>query len=474
MGRARGARLSLSFFLVIVVCLAALSSMSGCRRRGASSRPVGPPAPPDLALVYSAGVRGALAPPAVGPGGLARRATLVDRARLAARAVVQVDAGDLIGGADDEAALADTAEKEKRARLAFGCYRRMGVDAVTVGESELALGAEKLRAFAGAEKVALVASNLVDAAGRPLFDTERVVKTEAMTVGIFGVLDMEGTTWSPPPGVVVTDPALAARAAVASLKAKGARLVVGLFHVAGGLTRARVIATAAAGVDVVVLGHAGPSAPPTFVATAARGVNVGRLDVRLSKTGDLAFEDHLLMASAEVAAQYGVWLVLRAAEPIAATFDESIAMLTKVKGFRPYGEDWTYGTTGLCKSCHGPQWQQWQATDHAHAFATLDEGHEHDPRCMGCHMTGFLVPGGVQNYESALQFGDVGCESCHGPSVAHVTSGDKHTGTSRSVDPIVCLGCHTPDQNRGPFVLADAMKEIVGPGHGQPAKPPAP
>jgi hypothetical protein len=193
----------------------------------------------------------------------------------------------------------------------------------------------------------------------------------------------------------------------------------------------------------------------------------------LSKNGGFTFQDQLLVPSADVAAQYGVWLVLRAAEPVAATFDESVAALSKAKGHRTYGEDWTYGTTGLCKACHASQWQQWEATDHGHAFATLDGGHEKDPRCMGCHMTGFLVPGGVQNYESAPQFVDVGCESCHGPSVMHVTSQDKHTGTSRSVDPIVCLGCHTPDQNRGPFVLADAMKEIVGPGHGQPPKPPS-
>ena len=39
---------------------------------------------------------------------------------------------------------------------------------------------------------------------------------------------------------------------------------------------------------------------------------------------------------------------------------------------------------------------------------------------------------------------------------------------SNTVDPIVCLGCHTPDQNLGPFAVAAAMKEVVGPGHGLP------
>ena len=37
---------------------------------------------------------------------------------------------------------------------------------------------------------------------------------------------------------------------------------------------------------------------------------------------------------------------------------------------------------------------------------------------------------------------------------------------------IVCLGCHTPDQNLGLFAVAAAMKEVVGPGHGLPPRPP--
>jgi hypothetical protein len=127
----------------------------------------------------------------------------------------------------------------------------------------------------------------------------------------------------------------------------------------------------------------------------------------------------------------------------------------------------------LCAGCHPAQAAQWKTTDHAHAFATLEHaGKGRDPSCMGCHSTGFLLPGGAQNLESAAQFVDVGCEACHGPSVAHVVSMDKRKGTSRTVDPIVCLGCHTPDQNIGPFAVAAAMKEIVGPGHGLPASSP--
>ncbi|HTA18674.1 MAG TPA: hypothetical protein VK989_05245, partial [Polyangia bacterium] len=80
----------------------------------AAPKPPSPPAPrADLALVYTSDLRGRISaheilpplPPGVGltplahrqsTAGLARRATIVDRARLDAAAVVQVDAGDFL------------------------------------------------------------------------------------------------------------------------------------------------------------------------------------------------------------------------------------------------------------------------------------------------------------------------------------------------------------------------------------------
>jgi hypothetical protein len=422
-----------------------------------------------VAIVYSGDLRGAVASPPHAAGGLARRATSVDRARTAARALVQVDAGDIAPAADDEPSLVDPAARTARARLALRAYRRMGVDAITIGERDLALGAAQWRALCDEAKVPVVAANVVGGDGRALFPATTLVRAGGIDVGVFGVLDL-GAGAPLPPGVAVIDPATAAGAAVRDLRAQGARVIVGLFHVAGGLARAREIADATAGVDVVVLGHDGSAAPPRFVRARPRGVEVGRVDLRLAAGAAPRIENHVLASSPDVADQVGVHLLARVdSGPIAATFAESVAALSKAAGVRAYGEGWTYGSTSLCVGCHPAQAAQWGTTDHAHAFATLEHaGKSRDLSCMGCHTTGFLLPGGAQNLESASQFVDVGCEACHGPSTAHVISLNKHTGTSRAVDPIVCLGCHTPDQNLGPFDVAAAMKEIVGPGHGQP------
>jgi hypothetical protein len=139
-------------------------------------------------------------------------------------------------------------------------------------------------------------------------------------------------------------------------------------------------------------------------------------------------------------------------------------------------EIWDYGSTNACEYCHTKAVEQWKTTDHAHAFATLVKAkRDHDPACLGCHTVGFLQPGGTRDMPMARgQFATVGCEGCHGPSAAHVRAVDKKQGTVRAVDAVVCLGCHTPDQNVGPFDPVAAIKEILGPGHGAPGAPETP
>src|SRR5258708_18657091 len=199
---------------------------------------------PSLTIVLTSDVGGGLST-------LAQHATLVDQARVQSEALVQVDAGDLFPadvGADDLL---------RRARLLLAAYARMGVDALVPGENELALGPETLRALTNATGIPLLAANLVRTDGEPVFAALRLVHTAKWPIGIFGIVAFSQTEsalmskW----GLRTTDPIAAARAADASLRAQGAKLVVGCLHVAGGLARARAIAARTGGVDVVVLGH---------------------------------------------------------------------------------------------------------------------------------------------------------------------------------------------------------------------------
>ena len=61
---------------------------------------------------------------------------------------------------------------------------------------------------------------------------------------------------------------------------------------------------------------------------------------------------------------------------------------------------------------------------------------------------------------------DVGCESCHGPSLGHISLADKKQTTQRAVPETVCRGCHTPDRTNGEFDYRVFKQAVLGPGHG--------
>jgi len=220
---------------------------------------------------------------------------------------------------------------------------------------------------------------------------------------------------------------------------------------------------------VIVLGHGGGDdvalAPrrrrPVVAQAGPAGANLTRIDVRARGRG-LALDERTLSLTSDVPEQLGVGLLL--------WLDSAVVLRRPMGPFPPggRGERWTYASNEACGFCHQTQMAQWATTAHAHAFATVKEARRGAaPECLGCHMTGFLRPGGTQFIETATeQFADVGCESCHGPSADHVASINKRRGTSRKVDVVVCFGCHTPDQSIEPFDVVAGMKDIVGPGHG--------
>jgi len=271
-----------------------------------------------------------------------------------------------------------------------------------------------------------------------------------------------------------------AKASVQSLRQRGARTIVGLLHVSEGVTRATEIARALDDVDVLVLGHGSddPAPRPTvmvgrtrIVYAGANGTHLGRIDARSFDAGGPTLEDRTLALTKSVPEQPGVGF-LAVIEPELAKMatEKAAAAERRKKGQKEpeVYENWGYGSNGACGLCHTSELAQWKTTEHAHALDTLKKsGHDRDPACLGCHTTGYLQRGGTRFVETAVkQFSDVGCESCHGASVLHVRSIDKKKGTSRKVEPRVCFGCHTPDQNLGTLDYATALPSILGPGHG--------
>jgi 2',3'-cyclic-nucleotide 2'-phosphodiesterase (5'-nucleotidase family) len=259
----------------------------------------------DIALLYSSNLLGKFTPCdcAVLPlGGLGRRATVIARARAEADATVVVDAGDLF------VPQGTVAETERQARLLAAGVGRAGIDAFTPGDDDLAIGVARLKALTVANKIPVVSANLYGRDGRRLFPADRLVDAAGTRIGIFGVTApptaADANRWRAE-GIVVREPADAAREAAAALRARGAAIVVALVH-AGLPAENRRLVHAMSGVDWAVLGHSAlnlerpEGADGVFLLEAmSEGKNLGRLDLHVVG-GSTAFADR--GARAEVAA----------------------------------------------------------------------------------------------------------------------------------------------------------------------------
>lgn len=98
-----------------------------------------------------------------------------------------------------------------------------------------------------------------------------------------------------------------------------------------------------------------------------------------------------------------------------------------------------------CTSCHAESAKIHEASAHAHALETLEKKrHDRDPDCVSCHVTGLESTRGFVSRALTPRLARVGCESCHGPSKAHVLRPETRTpGDARKA----CATCHTPDNS---------------------------
>lgn len=119
-----------------------------------------------------------------------------------------------------------------------------------------------------------------------------------------------------------------------------------------------------------------------------------------------------------------------------------------------------------CESCHAPATAFWKTTRHAHAYKALaDDYKEYNLDCVGCHVTGYEVPGGsTVTFVEGLK--NVQCENCHGAGSIHVKEKTKASIT-RVPNETLCSKCHHPPHVADDWDVKQAWPLILGPGHGR-------
>ena len=109
----------------------------------------------------------------------------------------------------------------------------------------------------------------------------------------------------------------------------------------------------------------------------------------------------------------------------------------------PRGKTAAYSGSWACMPCHGQDAHVWKASAHRFAMLTLAKmGHDFDPDCVSCHVTGLASVTGFRSESATPQLSGVGCESCHGPGLAHARA-PKTVRLARLTER-ACIGCHNP------------------------------
>ena len=383
-------------------------------------------------------------------GGMLRRGTFVSEQPEEAD-VVYLDAGGAPGGA----ARYDLLKFEAILRGETA----LGLVAHNIGGAEIDLGVDALRDLAFRENVPFVSTNVTDSGGKPVAEPFRIVDAGGRRLLIAGVLSPEYATR----GVRIDNPRDSLLALLERLESGFDEFIVLAYLPESEL---RALASELPEADVIIGGPTGQSIPPVQVGPTllASATNKGKFLAELvaPSESESGWQGRVVEITGEFAddSEQAANLSLfrdRLAELDIAASETAFAPRSPdaaPPGFAVAGSE-------ACRDCHADDYALWEESAHAHAWQTLETDRAYvDSYCQQCHTTGFGQPDGFASVRRTPHRVDVGCESCHGPSQAHVDDPAVRTPYSAASQ---CIDCH--DRENSPkFQYQTYWARIV---HGQ-------
>jgi hypothetical protein len=429
-------------FMLLLVLLA-----GGCRKS--------PPAALDLPVYFTCDTQGRLEPCGCFAGqfgGLTRLKTVLDAGALTN--ALRVDVGDAIGGHEDYDLL--------EYRYVLRAFAAMNYDALNIGGREAQFTAQQLRAIKQTSPVPILGANLLDkTTHQPIFDAYRIVRRGAFRIAIIGVLDPHGLPANPGDGLMVEDMEPAIERCLAELHGQADLTVLLAFTDEATLSR---LAQEFFECQVILGGRVSQPAQELgrenrsliyFVTNESRALGILRLRLAKGAAPQATANEIRLLHDKIPQDPAFVRLMQDYREEVRRTRlaldDANDLSADMVPGVHTAA---TYVGTEKCLSCHVTAEAAWLASAHAHSFATLiGRKADADPRCIGCHTTGFGSPTGYRREFGGTNLVNVGCESCHGPGSLHIREKEGDATVNfvfRPLDAGDCQKCHQGEFSR-PF-----------------------
>jgi hypothetical protein len=409
-------------------------------------------------------------------GGVARRATVLERLRREHPGAPVVDLGNAFTRPENQTELDYLSREEQR--LYLETMAAMRYDASAIGTNELLFGSGWFREATKGLGIPYVSSNVAERGVR-LAPASRIVQSNgSLRVAVVSAFEPPHGPGTLPQfeantaALSISDPVSSLAPAVSEVR-DHADLVI----VIGRLepTTIRRVVRAVPGIDVILSSASGTSslvrAPGTPETTSDQGF-LGKTLVLYEDSRNYGLEsvNLLLDASNRVAsaATTHYWLYEdvpdqpRIRAMLSRFYDRVGTRDSAQASVRPLFANSAVRMTGAyvgaarCAGCHVMEFDQWKTTRHATAYKTLLDAHRHyQPRCVVCHVVGFRTRNGYKLGDPEEPLANVQCEVCHGPGGVHAAE-PLQARMERTPPESTCLECHNP-QHSDAFVYAEKI-----------------
>lgn len=416
-------------------------------------------------------------------GSVARRASLLEQLRAQGNHQLLLDGGNTVFH-NENLRVKEHERKQilEKAKVVVEAMNRMGYHAMSVGHYDIVMGLDVLRDLQKRARFPMLCANFIqEETGELLFPPTAEFEVNGVKFGVLGLMltDLQPYYYTRrAPGTRVTDALEAAQRHVPELRSRNDVVVV-LSH--NKVAFNRKLAAEVPGIDLIVdpyietenhklwLDDAELSerVGDTLIARAdAQGARFGVLELRVVENGrplvDRATAPVPEGRSSYTFGRIGIephFLEDPEIQQLVDAFKKG-SEFVDVAALPPLPNKDRYLTADPCQACHPAQYDWWQKTTHAHAFATLEAtGDQWRQDCIGCHVLGygqtFLAPADAEPYKN------VQCESCHGLNPEHPSDPVSHRWGR--VQETSCLTCHNERQTRTTFQFHITRQQVACP-----------
>ncbi len=364
----------------------------------------------------------------------------MDKVRSETDHVLVLNGGDNISGKNDT-------EWLRQSYFLMDILTEIGMDAVALQGTDLRIGLEDLKTYE-ASGLPLLCANLLDEEGNSPFPGWKTFQLGDEKVGVLAVTDEAAQRGGfMPEGYHWGDIDEAIDKGLAELRAENCDQIVLMYG--GRRNNAVAKAEELQGVDLVYYGNSSSSLKTPIVTddgarvlvAGNRGKDLGEITLSRLADGSVDFSDFKIHELDEAypddpEIQTRVDNFLEEAKERKKR-EKLIKELARKHSENESTEAFT--GTETCKRCHIREFEIWADNPHAHAMVSLEnEFEENNPECIGCHVTGWEMPGGYgMDQRNNQMLASVQCEACHGYGTTHDRNGAIMSEARNS-----CTRCH--------------------------------